>query len=369
MERPVAPAGGDPGEGSARGGVVAAVEPKLPAVGKLPGERPVGQALQAPRPIGAHEARTVRRLVQPEPVQVRGAGERDAGVLDLMGAGQRGQRIDAPRAVVFEDQLIVLGPGAPVRAEAEERRAHLGGARLDDGERCFRLRPDDRGHPGFQDARLLERDFLQRVPQELHVIDGDGRDHGELGPRDQVGGVEPPAQTRLQQQHVRRFARERQERRGGGDLEEGDGRLAVRRFARLQKFNQVGFADRAAGQADAFVKAHQVGRGVGLHRGARRTQHGAQEGDHRALAVGPGDVDDRGQVRLRMAEAREQPLDAAERKVDQLGVQPGQAVEDRVTPRARRRTDRCFDLCHGGIRFRFEAGKPPRRAASFRAGA
>src|SRR3546814_12532860 len=84
------------------------------------------------------------------------------------------------------------------------------------------------------------------------------------------------------------------------------------------------------GQPDAFVEAYQVRRGVDLHAPACRLQHGAQEGDQRALALGARDVNDRGQASLRVAEAIKQPLDAATREVDALGVEAGKAVEDGV---------------------------------------
>ena len=51
----------------------------------------------------------------------------------------------------------------------------------------------------------------------------------------------------------------------------------------------------------------------------------------RALAVGAGDVDDGRQALLRVAELVEQPLDAAERKVDQLGMQRPQLGQQSVT--------------------------------------
>jgi hypothetical protein len=53
---------------------------------------------------------------------------------------------------------------------------------------------------------------------------------------------------------------------------------------------------------DALVKAHQMRRGVDLDPLSRRLQHGAQEGERRALAVGAGDMDHRCQPLFRMAE-------------------------------------------------------------------
>ena len=89
-----------------------------------------------------------------------------------------------------------------------------------------------------------------------------------------------------------------------------------------------------AGEPDALVEAREVRRGVGVHRQARGLEPGAQHGDDRALAVGAGDMDDRRQPALRVAERGQEPLDAAEREVDDLRVQRGQAGEDRVAGRA-----------------------------------
>ena len=60
---------------------------------------------------------------------------------------------------------------------------------------------------------------------------------------------------------------------------------------------------------------------------ARRFEAGAQGRDGRALAVGAGDMDDRREPVLRVAQRGEQALDAAERQVDLFRVQaaePGQ---------------------------------------------
>jgi hypothetical protein len=58
-----------------------------------------------------------------------------------------------------------------------------------------------------------------------------------------------------------------------------------------------------------------------VHALARRLQHGFEVGHGRAFAVGAGDVDDGRHPGLRVAELRQQPLDAAQREVDELGMQ------------------------------------------------
>ena len=70
--------------------------------------------------------------------------------------------------------------------------------------------------------------------------------------------------------------------------------------------------------------ARGSGRGAARCRRARARrglEHRLQVGGDRALAVGAGDVDDRRQRSCGIAELRQQPLDAAERQVDQLRMQ------------------------------------------------
>jgi hypothetical protein len=72
-----------------------------------------------------------------------------------------------------------------------------------------------------------------------------------------------------------------------------------------------------------------------VHRQAGGLEHGAEEGDDGALAVGPGDVDDRRQRAFGMSERGQQPLDAAEGQVDRPGVERLQPLEDGVTGQGR----------------------------------
>ena len=91
-----------------------------------------------------------------------------------------------------------------------------------------------------------------------------------------------------------------------------------------------------AGEADALVEAHEMRRGVDVHAPARRLEHGAQMASvpspcrwcrrhGRPAAAGA-----RG-----WPSAREQPLDAVERQVDDLGMQARSAA--RGPGRCRRR--------------------------------
>jgi hypothetical protein len=72
-------------------------------------------------------------------------------------------------------------------------------------------------------------------------------------------------------------------------------------------------------------------------------ENGTHEGDRRALAVGPGDVDHRRELALGMAERVQNAPHPTERKVYALGVQREQPRQD------------CVDLRHE------PAGGPLRR--------
>ena len=91
--------------------------------------------------------------------------------------------------------------------------------------------------------------------------------------------------------------------------------------------------DQLPGEADALVETHEMRRDVGMHAVARGLETGPHRGHRRAFALGAGDVHDRRKVVLRIAQRREQPLDAAERQIDQLRMQPAEALENPVAGR------------------------------------
>ena len=63
---------------------------------------------------------------------------------------------------------------------------------------------------------------------------------------DHIGGVEPPAEADLHQQHVGRMAREQQEADRGGDLEHGDRRAGIGALAFFQRRRQFVVGDQLA---------------------------------------------------------------------------------------------------------------------------
>jgi hypothetical protein len=86
----------------------------------------------------------------------------------------------------------------------------------------------------------------------------------------------------------------------------------------------------APADADALVKADQVRRRVGVHALAGRLERAADVLRHRAFAIGAGDVHHRRQALLWIAELVQEPLDALQRKVNSLGMELLQALQDFV---------------------------------------
>ena len=67
-----------------------------------------------------------------------------------------------------------------------------------------------------------------------------GRDDGEAGALDDVGGVEAAAEADLEEGVVGRGLGHGEEGGGGGDLEEGDGLAGVRGLAAVEGGGEAG---------------------------------------------------------------------------------------------------------------------------------
>ena len=164
----------------------------------------------------------------------------------------------------------------------------------------------DERHARLGDAGLLGGDRLEPGAEEELVVEAELGDAADGGRGDDVGGVEPAAEADLDDAGVGRRARESEEGGRGGRLEEAD-LDPVRGVERLRE--QVGerfVLDQLAGEPDALVEADEMRAGIDVGREAGRLDRGAQEGAGRALAVGAGDMEDRRQPTLRIAEPVEQ---------------------------------------------------------------
>ena len=116
-------------------------------------------------------------------------------------------------------------------------------------------------------------------------------------------------------------SREQEERSSRRDLEQRDGLARIGALAAREGVGELRLGDERAGEADALVEAHEMGRRIDVDALAGALQHRAHEGDGGALAVGARHMDRRRQAPVRIAERREQALGAAEREVDLLWMQ------------------------------------------------
>ncbi len=251
-----------------------------------------------------------------------------------MAADQARARQIEQAVLVLVDQPAALGRRDPVLIGEEEGGAFACRLGLDDGERLRNLRRDDRRRTALEDAGLLGRDQLDGVAEEFLVVDRNRRDHRGQRMFDDVGGVEPAAETDLEQDHVGRIAGEEEKSGGRGDLEMGDRPVVVDALDLDQRVGELVVVDEAAaasfGDADALVKPDEMRRRVDMDAATRGLQHGAHEGGGRSLAVGAGDMDDRRQASVGTAELEHQPLDPIERQVDLDRMQPEQPLQDGV---------------------------------------
>ena len=249
----------------------------------------------------------------------------------------------------LEDETPVLLVHVEIAAGDMQRRADLLGAALDHRERLRLLPADHARHARLQDAGLLAGDLGQGLAEKGHMVDRDRRDRGQQRLADDIGGIEPSAQSGLEQQQIGRRLGEGEKGRRGRDLEQRDQLAAIGGFGAGEAIDQQILGDRRravrAGEHDALMKIDEMRRGIDVHALAERLGDGAGEGEERALAVGAGDMQHRRQLLFGLAERGEQPLDAPKRQVDRLRVQLLQPLEQRVArrdPRARRsRARRC----------------------------
>src|ERR1700755_313331 len=85
---------------------------------------------------------------------------------------------------------------------AQEGSGEPGGARLDDRFGRLRLRPDHRRRPGLQYAGLLSGNLRARVAEKALVVERDRGNSGYRRVRDDIGRVEPSAESRFEQHDI-----------------------------------------------------------------------------------------------------------------------------------------------------------------------
>ncbi|TPV97395.1 MAG: hypothetical protein USCAAHI_03222 [Beijerinckiaceae bacterium] len=166
------------------------------------------------------------------------------------------------------------------------------------------------------------------------MIDRDRRYDRRPRPRDDIGCIEPSAETGFQQQIIGGMLAEKLECRRGGDFEESYRLALIGLFTGGQSGKKFGVTDELSAtfrtESDAFMKAHQMRRGIDMNALSRRFENGAHESNRRTLAIRSRDMNDRRQARLRRSERGKQPLDPPKREFDRLAMQSEKACEERV---------------------------------------
>ena len=201
-----------------------------------------------------------------------------------------------------------------------------------------RIELRDERNAALGDRRLSPPAMSVRpVAEELLMVEREIGDPGDQRTLDDVGRVEPAAEPDLEDAGVGRRPGKGEDARPRSRLRRSSARSRrSRRALRSSKCRQRLVLDQPAGDADSLVEADQVRAGEGVDLVPARFERGAKEGDGRAFAVGPGDVEHRRKPVLRPAEPVEQRGDALEAEPVAGGRQHGQAIELRLDAGMRR---------------------------------
>ena len=170
------------------------------------------------------------------------------------------------------------------------------------------LGEEDGGSAGAKDAGFFAGDLGEGVAQPLLVVEVDVGDDGDEG-RDDIGGVETAAESDLKDGDVDVLGGEVVESHGGYGFEEaghlrertGGDELGGGGLDASVDGGEIGVGDGCAVDANAFVDADEMGRGVEGGAVSGGGEDGGEGGGGRAFAVGSGD-EDGGKALLGIAE-------------------------------------------------------------------
>ena len=149
---------------------------------------------------------------------------------------------------------------------------------------------DDHRNALFDDPRLLRGDLLERVAQQGRVFQPDVGDDAQ-DRHDDVRGVEPSPEPRLDHGHLDIALREVIEGHRGGHFEERQLRFDHLVVVLVHEVHHLLLGDHFAVNADAFAEVLQVGRGEEPCAVSRLLEHRGDDVGYGAFAVGAGHVD------------------------------------------------------------------------------
>ncbi len=84
-----------------------------------------------------------------------------------------------------------------------QRRPHPRGLAFDHRQRLAHLAGDYGRHVALEYPGLLGGNLLDRIAEEIAVIQRDARDHARQRPLNHIGGVKPAAEPDFKKHHVR----------------------------------------------------------------------------------------------------------------------------------------------------------------------
>ena len=293
--------------------------------------KPARKALQPRGPGRLGDALSNRRIIQPG--QARGTQGRDgnAGIIRLMRSYQPRRRQAQRAGGIAVVQTLGRCLIKPILPAPEQRCAAFGCRGADDFQRCRCLRTRGARHAAAHDPGFLPRDLAERIAQKIHVIHGNGGNGGCRRARHDIRRIQPSAQPHFQHQQISRHTAEQHKGRRRGYLKHRDRRARIHRFHFFQRRGQRLIRHVVSRQPDAFVKMHQMGRGIDMHALPRRFADGAQKSAGRTLAIRPRHMNDRRQAPFRMAELCQQSLHPAQAQINKLGVERVQTLHNRFS--------------------------------------
>jgi hypothetical protein len=182
----------------------------------------------------------------------------------------------------------------------------------------------DHGRASLDDRGFFRGDFGETVAELGHVIEGHPRHRRDPGWRNDVGGVEAPAEADFQHGQVDLGLAKGEECGQRGHLEERQIRGAV--HDGVEQRHEHAVLDRLPGDVDTLRKTAQVRRRVEPDAASAGARHRRDERRDRAFAVGAGDVNGL-EALLRITEAGAGGLHPLEAELLPTRNEPVQALE------------------------------------------
>ena len=166
----------------------------------------------------------------------------------LVAAGKARQRQIDKTVLIFEHEPSLLFTREKIPSRDAEWRCKASRLAHQPVERRLGLQAEHRRHLRLEDSGLFEGDFGNARAQKFRVIVRDWRHHCGGWARNDIGRIDPPAETDLQEQIIGLMLAEKFQRRGGGDLEECDRLAGIDLLAEAERRGELGVAHvRASG--------------------------------------------------------------------------------------------------------------------------